>query len=144
MISDYPILSICYTFQVSLPGSQFGMVSSWTNDEAPATVGDFREIMTFSNPKREVLEHFCGNYEQLLLGKKLSQAHPPTWKKVMSNIKIKQSLRREKNGRETNGARQPAPGHLAPDIWRFGHLAPGQLALWTIGTQDIWLLDIWL
>ena len=81
MISDYPILSICYTFQVSLPGSQFGMVSFWTNDEAPATVGDFREIMTFSNPKREVLEHFCGNYEQLLLGKELSQAHPPTWKK---------------------------------------------------------------
>ena len=48
------------------------------------------------------------------------------------------------NGRETNGARQPAPGHLAPDIWRFGHLAPGQLAVWTIGTQDISLLDIWL
>ena len=47
-------------------------------------------------------------------------------------------------GRETNGACQPAPGHLAPDIWRFGHLAPGQLALWTIGAPDIWLLDIWL
>ena len=46
-------------------------------------------------------------------------------------------------GRETNGARQPAPGHLAPDNWRFGHLAPGQLALRTFGARTIGALDIW-